>query len=109
MVARALRSWSPWWGPSEARWRPGRCRPEVSGGSGPLARCQGYAGLRDKSLRGALLLGLSLSGRQARNGTLPSESGPLSLSESSLSQWLSPGRVEATWGRRSSPGPGISA
>lgn len=92
-------------GPAEARTVQTRC----VGGSGPLARCQGYAGRRGVSLRGALFSGLSLSGRQARNGTLPSESGPLSLSESSPSQWLSPGQVAATWGRRSSPGPGISA
>lgn len=72
-VARALRPRSPWWGPSGAGRRPGRCRPEVWGGLRPAGTVPGYAGPRDASLRGALFswLSLFLSGRQARNGTLP--------------------------------------
>lgn len=94
--------------PGPSRGQDGADRRSL-GASGPLARCQGYAGRRGVSLRVALFSGLSLSGRQARNGILPCESGPLSLSESSQSQRLSPGHVAATWGRLSSPGPGISA
>lgn len=70
-VARALRPRSPWWGPSGARRRPRRWRAEVWGGLRPAGTVPGYAGPRDASLRGALFAGLSLSGRQARNGTLP--------------------------------------
>lgn len=102
-LARALRPRSSWWGPSGARRRPRRCRPEVWGGSPPPA-CWHGARLRGSPRRepagSSVLGGLSLSGRQARNGTLPSESGPLSLSESWQSQWLSPGHVAATWGTR---------
>lgn len=68
--------------------------------SGLLARCQVTRVPATRACGELCARGLSLSGRQARNGTLPSESGPLSLSESWQSQWLSPGHVAATWGTR---------